>query len=535
MKGKQRMKKTVKKIFALILTAVMISAMVTGSLAASLTVTDTEGNPKETSTFEAYRVLEWNALDGADVYTNIEPCADFEAFFAAHEEYSIENISKLKAEEMSALTDALQLYVNENGIASTATSTAAKFDNLDYGYYLVLETETAAESATVASKAMLVCVPAPGSADAGDDWSDDIVVVAKDSKVDIEKDIVNEDGSLTDANTVSVGDVVDYRITGTVPKYDTNIVLESIVYAVKDTLSKGLTLNKDTVVVTAGGDTLTENVDYTLSVTTLGEDTSFVINFVYANIMNYDKVVVEYNATVNEKAVTGAEGNPNSVKLEYTTTPEKFGSAKPGETEETPEEKTLSFCTEIRLTKVDAKTGEPLKGVKFAIFTDEECTVPASFATVDIHTTTNQAGEVISVVSEKRLGSAGEEISTGDDGIAYFMNLAEGTYYIKETEALKNYSELEEPIKVVITADLPEAVIDGTETAVWNAVATLGDETLTVDAATGLIGFTVINTLGVVLPGTGGIGTALFTVFGIAIISTAAVCAAVVYKKRKNY
>ena len=115
------------------------------------------------------------------------------------------------------------------------------------------------------------------------------------------------------------------------------------------------------------------------------------------------------------------------------------------------------------------------------------------------------------------------------------MNLAEGTYYIKETEALKNYSELEEPIKVVITADLPEAVIDGTETAVWNAVATLGDETLTVDAATGLIGFTVINTLGVVLPGTGGIGTALFTVFGIAIIGTAAVCAAVVYKKRKNY
>ena len=90
-----------------------------------------------------------------------------------------------------------------------------------------------------------------------------------------------------------------------------------------------------------------------------------------------------------------------------------------------------------------------------------------------------------------------------------------------------------EPVKVVIEAELPEAVITGEETASWSGTATLGDETLTTNVTEEAIEFTVVNIIGRVLPGTGGMGTALFTVLGIAMISTAAVVA-VVYKKRRN-
>ena len=92
------MKSTMKKICALVLATIMTIAMVTCVSAATLTVTDVDGNAKATSTFSAYRVFEWQAEEGDDLYTAIKPTADFKAFFEEHTEYTVLDIAELKAE-----------------------------------------------------------------------------------------------------------------------------------------------------------------------------------------------------------------------------------------------------------------------------------------------------------------------------------------------------------------------------------------------------------------------------------------------------
>ena len=85
-----------------------------------------------------------------------------------------------------------------------------------------------------------------------------------------------------------------------------------------------------------------------------------------------------------------------------------------------------------------------------------------------------------------------QEFTTGDDGRIRMNGLAYGTYYILETKAPTGYNLLTEPVAVEIDADshLEEEIIK------------------------------VYNTK-FLLPETGGIGTGIFTVFGVVFIGGA--------------
>ena len=60
-----------------------------------------------------------------------------------------------------------------------------------------------------------------------------------------------------------------------------------------------------------------------------------------------------------------------------------------------------------------------------------------------------------------------EDIVTGDDGIFKIKGLSDGTYYLKETVAPIGYKKLLDMVKIVITAEVPEEISDGTETLVF--------------------------------------------------------------------
>src|SRR5699024_3412524 len=132
----------------------------------------------------------------------------------------------------------------------------------------------------------------------------------------------------------SVGDSVYFDLTGTVPSMDG---YDKYFYIIVDTLSKGLTFdlgyeyflsiyreNGDLAYTVAKGD-LQHNPFYTVTPTVNGDGTT-TLKIVINNAIRLKefaggKVCFTYRATLNQDAVIGDSGNPNSVHLEYSNDP----------------------------------------------------------------------------------------------------------------------------------------------------------------------------------------------------------------------
>ena len=81
-----------------------------------------------------------------------------------------------------------------------------------------------------------------------------------------------------------------------------------------------------------------------------------------------DRIVIEYEAVLNQNAVTGSAGNPNAVNLTYTADPGTGGEgAEPIPPEKTPTDLVTVFTYQIRINKTD-ENGAPLEGAGFTLF-----------------------------------------------------------------------------------------------------------------------------------------------------------------------
>lgn len=194
-----------------------------------------------------------------------------------------------------------------------------------------------------------------------------------------DKEVYTDASTATDANNASIGSHVSYRITGTVPNH---VGYNYYYYIMNDTLSEGLTFDGN-IKVTVGDTELIKDTDYYVYTGEAAGGSTFRLAF--ANIMNYapgTKIVVTYSATVNDKAVIGVEGNPNKWTLQYSNNPnDTFDGTRPDgnpglpkdETNEplgeTPEEITLTYVTELDITKYadEATEGHLLAGAEFTL------------------------------------------------------------------------------------------------------------------------------------------------------------------------
>jgi fimbrial isopeptide formation D2 family protein len=236
----------------------------------------------------------------------------------------------------------------------------AKFENLDFGIYLVLETNVA--NATVdgnpiafSQKQYPYIVSVPIYID-GEGWNAIVDARAKNESdtVDITKKIVRNSSTLTknvgayDTDVTHVGDTVEFTLTADVPKLDANAgSIDS--YEINDVISKGLTLPEtfsDTNIYIVDGLGIEYDLGTHFTITKPNNDdpdiaaefskqnspyvggSSFTIVFtetgrekltnVAQNAADDAKFVrVSYTATVNENAVVGPTGNPNEVQLQY--------------------------------------------------------------------------------------------------------------------------------------------------------------------------------------------------------------------------
>ena len=177
-------------------------------------------------------------------------------------------------------------------------------------------------------------------------------------------------------------------------------------YTIVDTMSEGLTFDKIKSVTLDGSKKLSED-DYKLEMT----DDGFEVSLADAQLKsdefyNYTYVIVTYTATLNKDSVIGAEGNPNSDALKWVDADNNSHDKDGNEV--------VVYTFQIDVNKVDSKTGDPLKGAKFAVYSSE---------------------------SDAKSGkNAIATASSDEDGLASFERLDAGTYYVKETKTIKGYN-----------------------------------------------------------------------------------------------
>ncbi|MBP1736599.1 MAG: hypothetical protein H6Q60_480 [Oscillospiraceae bacterium] len=380
----------------------------------------------------------------------------------------------------------------------SGTWNSGSITGLSYGYYLIVET-SASTDGYVASRPIIVAVPDTSG-------TTSIAVTLKNSKASIDKKIV-EGGSLVDSSTAAIGDSISYQSVSSIPYYPSNAT--NISYTITDTFSSGLTYNEDISValLDSNGDVLDASLDagtdYTYSVTSDG----FIINLSDANVLTWgaagDKLQITYSATLNDSATVGSIGNPNTIGLTYGVGSDTYSTY----------DTVITYTAKLVITKNDSD-GNTLADATFALYKADS---NGSYSDTPVQT-----------------------VTTGDSGIASFTTLEQGTYKLVETVAPSGYNTADDVIFTVTAKNdgtaIPSTsiVLDASNntdalafTATWS-----GGDNFVVDSD-GNLTYTVTDTKGFTLPGTGGSGTTLFTIGGIGLITLAGAML-ILYNKKHN-
>lgn len=412
-------------------------------------------------------------------------------------------VSKLTGNALVAFATKASNWAQTKANSITAGATAkvstdatdgkytATFTGLDYGYYVV-----AVPGATLANAsgqyATLVSV---GSANVDANIKGDLPTVVK--KVNGES-----------ATSAKIGDTLTFTLTSTIPDMS---AYDTYTFNFKDTLSKGLTFGQvDSVKV--GDTTLTKDTDYTVTTSTVSGSTLLTVtmlNFKDKQQTNAGKTItVTYKATLNKDAVVGGHGNTNSATIQYSNNPSAGGT---GESEPS---KVRVFTYGFTVDKYTGDkyddTATRLAGAEFTLAPKGDAAI--SFVQVTAGSATENA--VYRVAKAGETGTT-TTITTPANGKVVFQGLKNGEYTLTETKAPAGYNKLASALGVKV-----EGQNDGTDTT--NATVTItynNDNGSNYDktASNGVI--PVQNKSGVVLPGTGGMGTIAFTVIGVLVIA----------------
>lgn len=435
------------------------------------------------------------------------------------EKGTIDSLSVLAESDPSKGISSGKTANETNKEKGTEKGKTAKID-LPLGVYLVKETTT--PSGHVAGEPFIVSIPSTNNynygkegatqdtAEAGTHFVYDIVAAPKNSEVPITK--------TADDTSVAIGQTVTYTVNTTIPKYGTEYFYtdkngKEVVpkFEVYDTLSEGLTLKEGSITVKAGDTTITpkdqEGKDnYTIEYNT--DSKTFLLSFSskYLHDMTTSQAItITYSAIVNEKA---AYRNGNTAGVNYSNKPGENGVGKPVESKED------VYTYGIDLTKTGDKNNEDKAGLNGAEFTLSS--VDGNLLTVIINKDKVE-------VNDKTTASRATATYNDADGKLVFKGLAEGTYKLTETKAPAGYTLLKNPITIVIEANNNDGTIER---------ATVDNVEKESAKETGVVPVEIKNHSGFTLPGTGGMGTYIFTIGGLVVMAGAVLLLVSSKKKR---
>ena len=397
-------------------------------------------------------------------------------------------------------------YKTANNIQDTAskkaeTEDSVTFDQLVPGYYLV-QPDKGSTSATRKTDAMLVNVPSDKAAE----------LQLKSEYPSVEKKV---DTNKTESSA-QIGQSVNFTLTSKVPDMSE---FDTYYFAFKDTMSKGLTFDKDSVEVTIGGTKLEANaikVESTPDAATGATNITIeILNMKTDGTAKYTAgadIKVTYSATLNKDAVVGSTGNTNSAKVEYQNGPnqEDHGTSNPSITT------TRTYPVKVQKHAFEDNNANTfLAGAKFALSTSK--TVPTFTKGEDGSYTLDKADtNVVRLVgtdatyrvAEKDEDGAVTYFTTVDTSATIINGLKAGTYYLHEIEAPEGYNKLTAPVKVTSTETT------GKDGKVTGVTYTVNDGTASDDS-----NVKIDNKTGSMLPSTGGMGTIGLTALGVGVVA----------------
>ena len=297
-----------------------------------------------------------------------------------------------------------------------------------------------------------------------------------------------------DKTNDDVGKTVAYTITGKVPD---STGFDTYTYEIADTMSEGLTFNRNSLAVKVGSADVTADASKcTITYDGTTAPNTFKVSINVKNCTVGDAIEVTYSATINENAV--AKISKNEATLTYSNDP--TNSTK---TTTTPAQEQKVYSSKIVIDKVEKVAGgtdaKKLAGAEFVLYKE----VPAGEKTSHFFYKWNDTEKKVEWVEDR---AAATVAITDKYGAATFGGLANDTYYLVETKAPDGYNRLEKPYEVEVKG--------GT---------TVADLSVTAK---------VENQAGTLLPSTGGMGTTVFYVLGAVLVLGAVVL--LVTKKRMS-
>lgn len=449
----------------------------------------------------------------------------------------------------TTVKNALEAAV-KNGTAMAETDAAGHTfaSDMEQGLYLVVETRV---PENVTSTCNPIFVSLPMTTVDGAAWNYDVTVYPKnqtgnpalDKTVREAKNSTGKNtGSLTDITdgyahtaTASVGDTVDYQIISTLPTI-TSKASSLSKYTYVDTLSKGIRYNKNDVVIeffkdagctdkiatwavnsgkfTVGYDDTANTMTIRMTDTGLAEINEAATVYTDSVKRGYSDCTmrITYAATLTADAKLGDTDNPNEVVLTWKRTNSTYFD-------------TLKDCCHVYTYGIDvlkqfSDNGGNLRNVKFRLHNDTDDV----FVIADLKD---------GVYYAKGFAAKKADATTfvpNSSGHIVVKGLEDDTYSLTETATDKGYVLLKEAVKIVIkTAENGQCEQCGAK--LLTASATVNGKDAGMTDGNAIVPLTVVNNPGFDLPKTGGYGTWMFTIGGVALLGAAAF---IVIRSRKH-
>ena len=458
-------------------------------------------------------------------------------------------LSTALAANATNVKNALETAVKNGGVAMSETDATghAAASDMEQGVYLVVETRVP-ENVTSTCNPFLVSLPM--TTIDGTAWNYDVTVYPKNQTGNptLEKTVREaknstgkNNGSLTDITdgyahtaTASVGDTVDYQIISTLPTI-TSKASSLSEYTYVDTMSKGIRYNKQDVVIeffkdagctdkiatwavnsgkfTVGYDDTANTMTIRMTDTGLAEINEAATVYTDSVKRGYSDCTmrITYAATLTADAKMGDTDNPNEVELTWRRTNNTYFD-------------TLKDCCHVYTYGIDVlkqfSDNGDLRNVKFKLRNDTD----------DVYVVADQNDGVYYAKGIATKKADATIFVPNSSGHIVVKGLEDDAYSLTEIATDKGYVLLRDAVKIVIkTAENGQCEKCGTK--LLTASATVNGKDAGMTDGNAIVPLTVVNNPGFDLPKTGGYGTWMFTIGGVALLGAAAF---IVIRSRKH-